>query len=399
MVFEEVRQLSGLLRKLPTEEIAEGGTESDIHGRLRLHCPPNNHRMWYTPAQDFMRSRGIDAWLVHDFRCSNPILAQLLPGKRFLTRRVTLVVPVAGEPTLIASHIDASSFKNDAAPLAKYLTWGEYHDLLAKAVKGKTRVAMEYSPRCDLPVVGIVDAGMVEFIRSLGPEVVTSADLIQVTIARWSAAAVENHAKASRECARIMADAFAFIKDSLAAGRETNEHEVQRRIRQNFDTAGLEWPDGPIVGVNGHAGDPHFEPSATNPSPVRKGDWVLIDLWARVPGEENIYSDITWVGCCGTPTERQVKVYTAVKGARDAAVRLSQDRWAAKKPVQGWEVDEAAMAVLRGSRAGCAPRRSGSCCRTPRRSDTAAACRRNRGLRRPPRTRATTLGARGSAAA
>ncbi|CAG1007971.1 putative dipeptidase PepE [Phycisphaerales bacterium] len=305
--------------------------------------------MWYTPAQEFMRGRGIDAWLVHDFRSSNSIFAALLPGKRFLTRRVGLFVPASGEPWLIASHIDASSFKGVDVPLRKYLTWGEYHGLLAEAVKGRRQVAMEYSPGCDLPVVGIVDAGTVEFVRSLGVEVVSSADLIQVTVARWSAAAVENHARASREVAGVKDEAFNFIRDSLAAGREVTEVRVQSRMHEAFTRLGLEWPDGPIVGVNGHAGDPHFEPTPSNTSPIRKGDWVLIDLWARRPGEENIFSDITWVGCCGTPTDRHMKVYRAVKGARDAAVKIAQERWAAKKPVQGWEVDDAAMGVLRGS--------------------------------------------------
>lgn len=305
--------------------------------------------MWYAPAQEFMAARGIDAWLVHDFRASNPILAALLPGKRFLTRRVGLVIPARGEPTLIASHIDASSFKAVPVSLHAYLTWGEYRERLASALRGAARVAMEYSPGCDLPVVGIADAGTVEFVRALGVEVVSSADLIQVTVARWSAQAVANHAVASREVAAVKDEAFAMIRDALAAGRSVTEVDVQASMHENFRRRGLEWPDGPIVAVNGHAGDPHFEPTPANASPIRKGDWVLIDLWARLPGDENIFSDITWVGCCGTPTDRQMRVYRAVKGARDAAVALCRDRWAAKRPTAGFEVDDAAMAVLRAS--------------------------------------------------
>lgn len=282
--------------------------------------------MWYTPAQAFMREHAIDAWLVHDFRSSNPILAALLPGKRFLTRRVGLVIPARGEPSLIASHIDASGFKGVDVPLVKYLTWGEYRARLADALRGVKRVAMEYSPGCDLPVVGIADAGTVELVRSLGPEVVTSADLIQITVARWSDEAVANHARASREVAGVKDGAFAFIRDSLAAGKAITEVDVQARMHEAFQRLGLEWPDGPIVAVNGHAGDPHFEPTPANTSTIRKGDWVLIDLWARVPGDENIFSDITWVGCCGTPTERQVNVFHAVKAARDAAVKIARDR-------------------------------------------------------------------------
>ncbi|MDX2132211.1 MAG: Xaa-Pro peptidase family protein [Planctomycetota bacterium] len=305
--------------------------------------------MHHTHAQEFMRERGIDAWLVHDFRGSNSVLSQLLPGKRFLTRRVGLVIPARGEPTLIVSHIDASSFKGVDVARRLYLTWKEYHAAVREVLGGARRVAMEYSAGCDLPVVGIVDAGTVELVRAMGPEVVSSADLIQATVARWSAEATANHERACAATTRIMADAFAFIRAALAAGTPTDEFRVVQRIREHFGREGLEYPDGPIVAVNGHAGDPHFEPSETSPSPIRAGDWVLIDLWGRVPGDENIHSDITWVGCCGTPSERQVKVFEAVRGARDAAVALAQDRWRAKRAVQGWEIDEAAMGVLRDS--------------------------------------------------
>lgn len=305
--------------------------------------------MWYTPAQEFMKGRGIDAWLVHDFRSSNAVLTALLPGKRFLTRRVGLVIPASGEPTLIVSHIDASSFKGVDVPLKKYLTWGQYRDLLKNALAGARRVAMEYSPGCDLPVVGIADAGTVEFIRTFGVEVVSSADLIQVTVARWSGQAVANHARASRDVATVKDEAFALIRDSLAAGKNITEVQVQAKMHEAFTRFGLEWPDGPIVAVNAHAGDPHFEPTPVNTSTIARGDWVLIDLWARVPGDENIFSDITWVGCCGTPTERHMAVYRAVKAARDAAVTACTKRWAAKSPIQGWEVDDAAMAELRGA--------------------------------------------------
>lgn len=303
--------------------------------------------MHTTVAQEFMRSRGIDAWLVHDFRGSNSILAQLLPGKRFLTRRVTLVIPATGDPTLIVSHIDASSFKGVDVARRLYLAWREYHAALREAVAGARRVAMEYSPMGDLPVVGVVDAGTLELVRSFGPQVVSSADLVQATVAVWSSAAAANHAKACAATGRIMDDAFSHIRDALAGGREVHEFGVVTRIRENFAREGLEYPDGPIVAVNAHAGDPHFEPSPTSPAPIRKGDWVLIDLWARVPGDENIHSDITWVGCAGTPTERQVRVYESVRAARDAAVALARRRWDERTPVQGWEIDEAAMRVLR----------------------------------------------------
>jgi Xaa-Pro aminopeptidase len=121
-----------------------------------------------------------------------------------------------------------------------------------------------------------------------------------------------------------------------------NEHEVQQWIMGEFAKAGLETADTPIVAVNGHAGDPHFEVSATDPSPIRRGDWILIDLWARAPGEENIFSDITWVGFAGDRVpDRHRKVFEAVKAARDAGVAAVVDAWKRGEQVQGWQVDRA----------------------------------------------------------
>lgn len=316
--------------------------------------------MWYAAAQSFMQSRAIDAWLIHDFRSSNPIFASFVPqGIGHLTRRVDLVIPARGTPTLITSHIDSTFFQAIEFPVAKYLTWTEYHRILrgtlaaAAAARASDQhaaplhVAMEYSSQCDLPVMGIVDAGTVELVRSWNMEPVSSADLVQATVARWSDEAAATFARSAREVGLVKDEAFAFIRDSFAAGRAIAEIDVQRVIHEGFRRHGLEWPDGPIVAANAHAGDPHFDLAPETSIPIRKGDWVLIDLWARRPGNENPYCDICWVGCCGTPTDRQVKVFETVKAAQSAAVTLTQSRWAAKRPVQGWEVDDAAMAVLR----------------------------------------------------
>lgn len=304
----------------------------------------------FQAAQEFMLRHAIDAWLIHDFRSSNSVLAALLPGKRFLTRRAELLIPAKGEPTLLAHHIDASQFLSSGVHVEKYLTWQEYRAWMLGVGAGRTRVAMEYAPGATLPVVGVVDAGTVELVRSAGVEVVSSADLIQTCVARWSEAALSRHIKASQQVNAIKDAAFAHIRQCLAAGTPVNEHQVQQLILQGFARDGLETPDGPIVAVNAHAGDPHFEVSPSNPAPIKKNDWVLIDLWARVPGDENIFSDITWVGYCGeeVPAKHRA-VYDAVTGARDAALARVQKAWASKEPVRGWQIDEASQLVLRGS--------------------------------------------------
>ncbi len=326
--------------------------------------------MSFAPIQEFMRSRRIDAWLIHDFRGSNPILARALPhpeGKRrFTTRRTVLLVPAAGSPTLLTNPLDASQFAPPhldagiALERRSYISWRAFHDGLAEMLAGRARVAMEYAPGCTLPVVSTVDAGTVELVRSLGAEVVSSADLIQFSMARWSARAVKQHAADSKLVDSIKDGAFDLIRRSLASGATIHEHEVQAFIQKRFTESGLEFPDGPIVAVNAHAGDPHYEPSAAKPTPIHRGDWVLIDQWARKGravnadggfdrDEELVYSDITWTGFCGRAEEcpaRCREVFDAVRDARDAAVALAKESWRAGKPVHGHQLDDAARAVL-----------------------------------------------------
>jgi len=299
------------------------------------------------PVQRFMREQRIDAWLLYDFRGSNPVFAQLLPGDRFTTRRALLFVPSTGKAELLAHQIDASQYHDAWVQVQQYLSWQDLHDWIKSHVKGRPRIAMEYSAQNALPVVSVTDAGTVELVRACGAaDIVSSADLIQICVAQWNVDAQRNHAKASADVARIKDEAFDQIRQALRGDSRITELDVQQHIMQRFADAGLETPDPPIVAVNDHAGDPHFEVSTAAPTEIRRGDWVLIDLWARVPGDANIFSDITWCGCAGQPSARHREVYSAVKAARDACVNRATQAWQAKEQVQGWQLDDAARQVI-----------------------------------------------------
>jgi Xaa-Pro aminopeptidase len=301
----------------------------------------------FTAAQQYMHEHRIDGWLVCDFRGSNPVLARMLPGKRWTTRRAMLFVPAAGEPALLVQHLDAPQFEKLAIRREIYVSWPQLRDWLRRTLAGGGRVAMEYSPGGALPVVGIVDAGMVELVRACGAEVVSSANLMQACVAKWSPAGLEAHRVASAEVGRIKDEAFAMIGERVARDGRVAEYAVVQHILDRFKAGGLEPQETPIVAVNAHSGNPHYEPSAAAPAPIQRGDWVLIDLWARVPGDENIFSDITWVGFVGrdVPTKHR-EVFGVVKAARDAALERAKAAWRSRQPVQGWQLDDAARQVI-----------------------------------------------------
>ena len=210
---------------------------------------------------------------------------------------------------------------------------------------GVSRVAMEYSPRNGLPRVSRVDAGTVELVESMGPEVVSSADLMQYATQRWSAEQLASHQRAGEALGRIVKEAFARIGQRLAEG--VTEFEIAEFIRRRFGEEGLTTADGPIVSVNAHCSDPHYEPAAEGSSVIAAGDWVLIDLWAREDTPGSVYADITWTAYVGDdPPERYRQVFDIVLGARDAALGFLQDTHAAGEAVQGWQVDDVARRYI-----------------------------------------------------
>jgi Xaa-Pro aminopeptidase len=197
-------------------------------------------------------------------------------------------------------------------------------------------------------MISLVDAGTVELIRSLGVEVVSSADLLQRHYSQLTDEQIESHAQASARVHDAKDAAFDWIRSQIKAGQQVTDHAVQEYVVAQFGTAGLTC-DGhpPIVGVNANAANPHFSVDPAHPVPIRKGDRVLLDLWARLDQERSIYADICWCAFLGPqPPADYEHLFQVVVEARDRAVDLVRDRFQQRSPVTGAEMDRAARAVL-----------------------------------------------------
>jgi Xaa-Pro aminopeptidase len=139
----------------------------------------------------------------------------------------------------------------------------------------------------------------------------------------------------------ITAAAFQEIGRRVRNGG-TNEHQIQQWFMEAFRRENLITDDPPIVGVNAHSGDPHYEPRAENAAPIREGDFVLLDVWAKKNIPAAVYYDITWTGFVGkAPSTRMQEVFTVVRDARDAGVKVVQEGIASGRNMCGWEVDRA----------------------------------------------------------
>ncbi len=286
----------------------------------------------------YLSERGLDGWLVYDFRGLNPVFAELV-GRTGGTRRAFLALRPDEEPTLLVHQVDAGGFAGLGRRV--YRNREELVDGLLSLFPGGRRLLMEYSPGGALPTMSYVDAGTFELLTSLGFEILPSADLYQELFATWTEGELAEHRLAVRELGRVVLAAFGFIGENL--GRVA-EGDVVGFIRREFAAAGLEADSGPNVSVNAHTADPHYEPAGSG-SVISAGDWVLIDLWARRPG--GVYADITWVGYAGREVPaRYRQAFDVVRAARDLALDFLAEAWGSGRRVEGWEVDRAARKLV-----------------------------------------------------
>jgi Xaa-Pro aminopeptidase len=295
--------------------------------------------------QRALSEQHLDGWLLYDFHGQNPTaLTALGLDGHMLTRRWYYLVPSVGEPQLLVHAIELGSFPKEVPGRRRsYASWQSLHaalkDLMASLPQAP-KLAMEYCPEAAIPYLSRVDAGTLEVVRGLGATVVSSAELVQHFLCRWTDAQLESHRRALTAIDDAKDAAYSRIGDMLRRGEEPTETGIQRFLTDRFREAGLEYDHAPIVAANGHAGDPHYEPSEATPTPIRKGDLVLIDLWARRTGPGDVYADITWVAFCGDrPAPRMERIFRVAADGRDAGLAQLRRAHAAGQTLQGWQVD------------------------------------------------------------
>jgi Xaa-Pro aminopeptidase len=297
------------------------------------------------PLQAALVEADLDGWLIFDFHGLNPIATGLLALPGMTTRRIFVFVPRSGEPIAITHAIEQGPWSDWPREWKKtvYSSWRELESQLGSLVNGKT-VAMEYSPGDAVPYLDRVPAGVVEMVRAAGARVVSSADLVSRFYAVWSAENLASHERAAEIIAKVARDAMQRAGDAVRSGSPLTEHALQEWIVSQFKANGLSTDHGPIVAIGRNAANPHYEPTAESTAIIDRGEILLIDLWAR---EENgLFADQTWMGSLGAPSERDTKIWEAIRDARDAAIALLRERIEAGNPLSGGEVDDASRAVI-----------------------------------------------------
>ncbi len=307
--------------------------------------------MGLADIQQILSQESLDGWLFYDFRQSNPIAYQILglPQDAFYSRRWFYFVPAQGEPVALISSVESHVLRELPGRRLIFHTWQEMRAHLATLLVRGQRLAMEYSPMNAIPYIARVDAGTVELVRSYGVEVVSSANIAQRFVACLSEEQIASHREAGRRLIAARDNLFAQLGEDLRRDLPLNEYDVQQRFVALIREQGLVLADAPLVAVNGNASNPHYEPAAQGSSPIRRGDLILFDFWAHLPGSESIFADYTWMGFAGTRQEipaRQLEVFAIVRDARDAGIDFIRQRLRAGQPVRGCEADDVVRAFI-----------------------------------------------------
>ena len=299
--------------------------------------------------QTLLRASQLDGWLLFDFRGANPIAARIagLPGDSMFSRRWAYWIPAQGEPEWLIHAIELAPFRDLSKQPRSYVRWQDLEHELRAMFGGARRIAMEYSPQCAIPYVSRVDAGSLEMIRGLGVEIVSSADLVQAIEARLSPEQLEGHRRAAAALLYIKDETFDYVAFSLREGVTLSEYSVQQWMMQRITEAGLTAAHAPIVAVNAHSADPHYAPTPERDSPIKPGDFLLLDLWAKGLEPDAVYADITWVGLCTDAVpQRYQRACDIVAAGRDAALAYIEQEMAAGRPVRGCDADDACRTVI-----------------------------------------------------
>jgi len=293
--------------------------------------------------QAALRERNIDAWLFYDHHHRDPIAYRILglSPALMVTRRWFYLIPAHGEPLKLVHKIESGHLDPLPGKKLQYAGWQELFAQIKTLLSSCRDVAMQYSPNNLVFTVSLVDAGTVELIRGLGKNVVSSGDLVAQFEATLSDEQIQTHFAARIAVDAITAAAFQEIGRRVRNGG-TNEFAMQQWFMEAFRREDLVTDDPPIVAVNGNSGNPHYEPHAEGSAPIREGDFVLLDVWAKQNKPGAVYYDITWTGFVGkAPADRMCEIFNVVSGARDAGVKAVTDGIAAGRAMAGWEVDRA----------------------------------------------------------
>jgi Xaa-Pro dipeptidase len=301
--------------------------------------------------QQALRENKLDGWLFFDHHYRDPLAYRILGlgDDLHVTRRWFYFIPAVGEPKKLVHRIESGRLDSLPGAKAVYSSWQELESQVEALLTGQTRIAMQYSPRNAIMYVSLVDAGTIELLRGMGKEIVSSADLVSQFEAVLTEEQIATHYEAQRRLDEVLSEGWKTMGQRVRSTPGTHEFDMVTWFREAVERAGLVTEHGPDVSVGANSADSHYVPTAAGSRPIRRGDFVLIDIWAKLANRaDSVWYDITWTGVVDRePTEREHLIFNTVRDARDASIKTVQAAFSAGTPITGWQADDASREVIR----------------------------------------------------
>lgn len=300
-------------------------------------------------VQKQLAAMQMDGWLLYDFRRSNDLVHDFLgiDKQTHLTRRFLYWIPAKGEPVQIVHQIESHVLEHLPGKKTLYLKWQTFEAVLKETLQGAKKIIMEYSPRNAIPYLSKVDAGMLDLVRACGIEVFSSGPLLQTYTCVWDQEQLQSHFLAAKVLDEAAEEAWSWIADHLRTDQTITEYDVQQRILQSITQRGCSMDGAPICAVGPHSADPHYAPQKIGSSILKKGDFILIDLWCKQDVPRAVYADITRVAVAAAqPTSEQEAIFQIVRKAQLVATQFVQEGLRHGAVVRGCDADKACRKVI-----------------------------------------------------
>ncbi len=299
--------------------------------------------------QDLLKIYKLDGWLFSDFHGHDFITRDFLQlTERTCSRRLFYYIPAQGTPVRILSAIEPLLLDHLTGCKVLYHGRDEMTRVLSGYLTPGSRIACQYSPEGNVPVVSSMDAGLIEYLRSLGVVPVSSADLLQHFGAILTDEQIHSHEQAGVIIHRILEQTFAWIRGSLNEGKEIDEWMLLQQMKQIISREPIYMDSPPFFGIDEHGCDPGYEPKENGSLPIREGSRLIIDIAGRLPTETSIYYDVSWCMNIGPEIDPEYqRIFDLVHHARAKALSYIKDCLDRELPLRGCDVDALTRSFFR----------------------------------------------------
>jgi D-alanyl-D-alanine dipeptidase len=254
-----------------------------------------------------------------------------LLGSRAQTfeRLTALVLPAAGDPTMVLPRMELAALRESAAgelglAVADWVDGDDPYQLVAAALGGAPTAARPIAVTDSMPALHLLPLTGV-----LGVLPVLATGVLRGLRMTKDAAEVDALRKAGAAIDRV----HARVPDLLVPGR--TEADVAADIAEAIVAEGHSEVAFIIVGSGPHGADPHHECSDRE---LQRGDIVVVDIGGSY--QPGYHSDCTRTYSLGEPRAEVAQRYSVLQQAQRAAVE------AVRPGLTAAQVDAAARDVL-----------------------------------------------------